>query len=57
MGKLSFEADKLVENVEAFISLIRKRRPATTKGMYIKKVSLSATMSPAVELDLASIQG
>ena len=52
VGKASFEADKLVENINAFISHIKKLRPAATKGTYIRKVALSLTMSPAVELDV-----
>jgi large subunit ribosomal protein L1 len=53
VGKVSFEAEKLVENIEAFVSHIRKLRPASMKGTYIRQASLSATMSPAVALDVA----
>lgn len=53
VGKASFEDSKLVENINAFIEHIRKIRPAAAKGAYIKKVCLSATMSPAVEVELA----
>ena len=53
VGKASFEDTKLVENINAFIEHIRKIRPAAAKGAYIKKVCLSATMSPAVEVELA----
>ncbi len=52
VGKVSFEPQKLVENVEAFVNHIRRMRPATAKGVYIKKVCMSATMSPSVELDV-----
>ncbi len=52
VGKISFEAEKLCENIEAFVSYIRRLRPATTKGTYIKKVCLAATMSPAVQVDV-----
>ncbi|MHC4644629.1 MAG: 50S ribosomal protein L1 [Planctomycetota bacterium] len=48
VGKQSFEASKLVENIEAFVSHIRKVRPATSKGTYIKKMCISATMSPSL---------
>ncbi len=54
VGKLSFEADKLVENVDAFVAHIKALRPAASKGTYIKKACLTATMSPSVELNLAS---
>ena len=52
VGKLSIDAGKLLENVEAFIDHIKRLRPATTKGIYIKRVCLATTMSPAVRLDI-----
>ena len=52
VGKASFEAEKLLENIEAFLSHVRSLRPASTKGTYIRKVCLSATMSPSVQIDL-----
>jgi large subunit ribosomal protein L1 len=52
VGKMSFDAQKLTENIEAFIDHVKKLRPSSTKGTYIKRVSLSATMSPAVQIDL-----
>ena len=55
MGKQSFDETKLVENISAFISLIKKMKPSTAKGTYIKKVALSATMSPAVIVDVSGI--
>ncbi len=54
VGKISFSEEKLVDNVQAFIAHIRKIRPQTAKGTYIKKVCLSATMSPSVVLNVAS---
>jgi large subunit ribosomal protein L1 len=53
VGKVSFEEKKLAENIEAFVSHIRKMKPGSTKGSYIKKVYISATMSPSVILDVA----
>ncbi|HAU39264.1 MAG TPA: 50S ribosomal protein L1 [Phycisphaerales bacterium] len=52
VGKMSFDAKKLAENVEAMLAHVRKIRPATTKGAYIKKACLVATMTPAVLLDV-----
>ncbi len=52
VGKQSFEAEKLVGNIEAFISHIKKIKPAAAKGTYIKKVSISATMSPSVTVSI-----
>ena len=54
VGKIDFDADKLKDNAEAFIDLIKKLRPASAKGTYIKKISLSGTMTPAVEVDAQS---
>lgn len=51
VGKLSFDEKKLAENVKAFIDHINRMRPSSIKGVYIKKISLSATMSPGVLLE------
>ena len=48
IGKQSFEANKLIENIEAFVSHIKRIKPPTAKGTYIKKMCISATMSPAI---------
>ena len=50
VGKQSFAAEKLIENIEAFVSHIKKIRPVATKGTYIKKICISATMSPSVSV-------
>lgn len=50
VGKQSFDSKKLVENIEAFVSHIKKIKPASAKGMYIKKMCISATMSPGVNV-------
>jgi large subunit ribosomal protein L1 len=52
VGKQSFEAEQLIGNIEAFVSHIKKIKPAAAKGTYIKKVSLSATMSPSVTVSI-----
>jgi large subunit ribosomal protein L1 len=51
VGKQSFETQKLKDNIEAFIAHIRKIKPSSAKGAYIKKVCISATMSPAVTVN------
>jgi len=51
VGKQSFETEKLKENIEAFIAHIKKIKPSASKGTYIKKVCISATMSPGVTID------
>ncbi len=48
VGKQSFETEKLVDNIDAFVSHIKKIRPVAAKGTYIKKMSISATMSPGI---------
>jgi len=48
VGKQSFESEKLVGNIEAFVSHIKKIKPAAAKGAYIKKMCISATMSPGI---------
>jgi len=52
VGKQSFETEKLIGNIEAFVSHIKKIKPAAAKGTYIKKISLSATMSPGVTVSI-----
>jgi len=52
VGKVSFESQKLVDNVNAMVVQIRKLKPATSKGAYIKKVVLKGTMTPAVYLNV-----
>jgi large subunit ribosomal protein L1 len=57
IGKVSFDEAKLVENIRAFVDAVTKLRPAGAKGTYVKKVSVSSTMSPGVSLNLASMAG
>ena len=51
VGKQSFDAEKLEENIKAFVAHIKKVKPSTAKGTYIKKMCISATMSPGVLFD------
>lgn len=48
IGKVDFDTDKLAENALSFIGTIEKMKPVATKGIYVKKVSVSATMTPGV---------
>ena len=52
VGKASFDAAKLVENVRAFVGAVVKAKPAGAKGTYVKKVSISSTMGPGVSIDV-----
>jgi large subunit ribosomal protein L1 len=54
IGKVSFEAEKLWENASALIDTILKAKPASTKGAYLKKISVSTTMGPGLKVDPAS---
>ena len=53
VGKVSFDADKLRDNIQTLTDAVVKAKPSTAKGKYVKKVNLAATMSPGVLLDEA----
>lgn len=55
IGKASFSADDLTGNIKAFVAAINKARPSGAKGTYVKRVALSSTMGPGVQLDVASL--
>ena len=54
VGKASFTAEQISQNVKAFVDAVVKAKPAGAKGLYLKKVSLSSTMGPGVKLDLSA---
>jgi len=51
IGRASFPVDALAENLEALIGAINKAKPAATKGIYLKKVSVSSTMGVGIRID------
>ena len=55
IGKRSFEPDQLVANASALIDAILKAKPSASKGVYMKKVSISTTMGPGIRLDPAAV--
>ena len=55
IGRRSFDSDKLVANLRALIEALNKSKPATSKGIYLRKVALSSTMGIGVRVDTASI--
>ena len=55
IGKVGFEASKLKENVEALIADLKRMKPSTSKGIYVKRVSISTTMGPGLIIDQASL--
>ena len=54
IGKVSFDDTKLVENMDAFVSVILKAKPSSVKGTYVKNISVSSTMGPGVKIDTNS---
>ncbi|MCE5194791.1 MAG: 50S ribosomal protein L1 [Nitrospiraceae bacterium] len=55
IGKVSFDKQKLVENATVIIDSIVKSKPATSKGKYLKKISVSSTMGPGLKIDVGSM--
>jgi large subunit ribosomal protein L1 len=56
VGKVSFDIDKLKGNVVALMDALVKAKPATSKGAYLKKISVSSTMGPGVNIDVPALQ-
>ena len=56
MGKVSFGADKIVENLSAFLETILRLKPASSKGAYIKGIAISTTMGPGIKVDAAYVK-
>ncbi|MEM1387099.1 MAG: 50S ribosomal protein L1 [Pseudomonadota bacterium] len=57
IGKASFDAGQLVENVRAFVDAVSKAKPSGSKGTYMKKVSISSTMGPGVSVNVENATG
>jgi large subunit ribosomal protein L1 len=55
VGKASFDASKLEENIRAFADAVNKAKPSGAKGTYLKRVAISSTMGPGVKIDPASV--
>ena len=55
IGKLAFDADAIKDNAQALLSEVKKLKPSGSKGIYLKKISLSSTMGPGLAIDLASL--
>jgi large subunit ribosomal protein L1 len=56
IGKVSFDAKKLYDNLAALMEAVKKARPASLKGTYIKRVTLAATMGPGIKIDPTQAQ-
>jgi large subunit ribosomal protein L1 len=57
VGKIGFGPKEIKENLEALIADLRKAKPASAKGVYLKKIMLSTTMGPGVAIDQTSLEG
>lgn len=55
VGKVNFNATSIKENVEALVADLKKIKPATSKGVYLKKIALSTTMGPGLAIDMSSL--
>ena len=56
VGKVSFDNEKLVENIKSFVALINKTKPSTVKGKYMLNISISTTMGPGIKVDVESFE-
>ena len=56
VGQVGFEANAVKENLEALIADLKKAKPASAKGVFLKKVTLSSTMGPGISIDQASLE-
>jgi len=55
IGKRSFDTEKLLSNARALINAVMKAKPATSKGVYMKKIAISTTMGPGIAVDPAAV--
>ena len=56
VGKISFEADKLFDNINAFVHTLVSMRPPGAKGQYLKRVTVSSTMGPGIKIDKSTVK-
>lgn len=52
VGKISFDADKLVQNIQTYLTAVQRAKPASAKGQYMRSLVLSSTMGPGLKIDL-----
>jgi len=57
IGRRSFDSDKLKGNLDTLLDALNKAKPATSKGIYLRKLAVSSTMGVGVRVDLQSLQG
>lgn len=56
IGRVSFDSKSIKENLEALVNDLKKAKPSSSKGIYLKKISLSTTMGPGLNIDLTSLE-
>jgi large subunit ribosomal protein L1 len=56
MGKVSFGAEKIIQNVNTFLEMILRLKPSSSKGTYLKGIAISTTMGPGIKVDTASVK-
>jgi large subunit ribosomal protein L1 len=56
LAKLVFEVGQIKENLEALVGDLKRAKPASAKGIYLKKMTLSTTMGPGISIDQASLE-
>jgi large subunit ribosomal protein L1 len=57
IGKVTFDLNAIKENLEALLGDLKRAKPATSKGIYLKKITLSSTMGPGIVIDQTSLEG
>jgi len=57
VGRVNFNAEQLFENVKELINVVQKLRPASTKGTYMKNITISSSMSPGIKVDVKTVPG
>ena len=57
VGKVSFSADALAQNIRAFTDAVQKAKPSGSKGTFVRRVAISSTMGPGIHVDPATISG
>ncbi len=56
IGKVSFSAEQLTENLKEFVNVVIKLKPQAVKGSYVKSIYISSTMSPGIQIDPKSVE-
>ena len=57
IGKVNFEVADLAVNLSTVLAALKKVKPSTSKGIYFKKITVSSTMGPGLQIDVSSVEG